>query len=103
MPQRERRGGAPTLEQALPGYHQAVRFPGEEPAGIAHFAAQGAEEAVAADAGHVDLSAYRFLLDRVSYVVVLEDVLKLLNARRAQATEVGPWVKGHYRPGKRLT
>jgi hypothetical protein len=109
----------------LPGYHQAARFPGEEPAGAAYFAAQ---EAVAAHAGDVDLSAYRFQLDRVYHVVVLgdpppaelhdelrailaagdpaqlpEDVLKLLNARRAEATRAAPWVEGHYRPGRRLT
>jgi hypothetical protein len=35
--------------------------------------------------------------------VVPEDVLRLLNARRTAATQVGPWVEGHYRPGKRLT
>jgi hypothetical protein len=35
--------------------------------------------------------------------VVPEDVLRLLNARRTAVTQVGPWVEGHYRPGKRLT
>ena len=127
MPQPERRsGGPPTPERAeLPRYHQAARFPGEELAGRAYFAAQ---ETVATHAGDVDLSAYRFRLDRVDHVAVLgdppptalhdelrrilatgepatipEDVLKLLNARRAEATEAGPWVEGHHRPGKRLT
>jgi hypothetical protein len=109
----------------LPRYHQAARFPGEAPAGVAYFAAQ---VAVAAHAGDVDLSAYRFQLNAVSHVVVLgdppptalhdelrailatgepatvpEDVLRLLNARRAGATELGPWVEVHYRPGKRIT
>ena len=132
MPQPERRPGGPrppeggpSPEAELPRYHQAARFAGEEPAGVAYFAAQ---EAVAAHAGDVDLSAYRFQLNRVYHVAVLgdppptalhdelrailasgepaqlpEDVLKLLNARRAEATELGPWVEGHYRPGKRLT
>ena len=133
MPQPERRpggprppeGGSPSSEAALPRYHQAARFVGDDPAGVAYAAAQ---EAIFAHAGEVDLSAYRFLLDRVVHVLVLgeppptalhdelrailatgepatipEDVLKLLNARRAQATEAGPWVEGHYRPGKRLT
>ena len=127
MPQPERRpGGEPTPERGeLPRYHQAARFPGEDPAGVAYFAAQ---EAIFAHAGDVDLSAYRFQLDRVSHVAVLgdppptalhdalrailssgepatipEDVLRLLQARRAQASQVGPWVEGHYRPGKRLT
>ena len=92
---------------------------------MAYFAAQ---EAVAAHAGDVDLSAYRFQLDRIYHVVVLgdppptalhdelrailaageratvpEDVLRLLNGRRAEATQVGPWVEGHYRPGEQLT
>ncbi len=108
----------------MPRYHQAARFPGEEPAGIAYFAAQ---ETVAAHAGDVDLSAYRFQLDRIFHVAVLgdpppaalhdalrsilaagepaavpEDVLRLLNTPRTAATQVGPWVEGHYRPGKRL-
>ncbi len=133
MPQPERRpggscppeGGAPSPEVELPRYHQAARFPGEGPAGVAYFAAQ---EAVAAHAGGVDLSAYRFQLNQVYHVAALGDpppaalhdalrailaagepatipegILKLLNARRAEATGAGPWVEGHYRPGKRLT
>ncbi len=127
MPHPERRPhGEPNPERGeLPRYHQAARFPGEGPAGVAYVAAQ---EAVAAHAGDVDLSAYRFQLDRVDHVAVLgdppptalhdalrailstgepaaipEDVLKLLNGRRAEATDAGPWVEGHYRPGKRLT
>ena len=132
MPQPERRPGGPRPPEGgpspggrLPRYHQAARFAGEEPAGVAYVAAQ---EALFAHAGDVDLSAYRFQLNPVYHVVVLgdppptelhdalrailatgepatvpEDVLKLLNARRAQATQAGPWVEGHYRPGKRLT
>ena len=133
MPQPERRpsgprspeGGPPSPEAELPRYHHVARFAGEEPAGQAYTAAQ---EAIFAHAGDVDLSAYRFLLDRVAHVLVLgeppptelhdelrailatgepaqlpEDLLKLFNARRQEATQVGPWVEGHYRPGRRLT
>ncbi len=127
MPQPERRsGGTPGPEgEGLPRYHLAARFASEGPAGAAYFAAQ---EAIYDHAGDVDLSAYRFQLNRVYHVAVLgdppptalhdalrailwtgepatvpEDVLKLLNARRAEATGAGPWVEGHYRPGKRLT
>src|SRR5215204_6286999 len=133
MPQPERRpagprppeGGAPSPEGELPRYHQAARFEGEALAETTYFAAQ---EVVFAHAGDVDLSAYRFQLNRVDHVaivgeppptdlhdelravlaagepaVVPEDALRLLNARRTAATQVGPWVEGHYRPGKRLT
>jgi len=34
--------------------------------------------------------------------VLPEAILRLLNARRATATQAGPWVEGHYRPGTRL-
>ncbi len=133
MPQAERRaggpgspeGGAPSPEAALPRYHQAARFEREALAETTYFAAQ---EVVFAHAGDVDLSAYRVQLNRVDHVVILgepppadlhealravlaagepavvpEDVLRLLNARRTAATKAGPWVEGHYRPGKRLT
>ena len=47
--------------------------------------------------------ALRRILATGEPATIPEDVLKLLNARRAEATEAGPWVEGHYRPGKRLT
>lgn len=109
----------------MPRYHQAARFAGEDQAEVSYFAAQ---DVVFAHAGDVDLSAYRFQLNRVDHVVIVgepppadlhdalravlatgepavvpEDVLRLLNTRRTAATQVGPWVEGHYRPGKRLT
>lgn len=132
MPQPERRpggprppeGSRPSPEAALPRYHQAARFAGEEPAEAVYFAAQ---ETLFAHAGDIDLSAYRVQLDRVDHVVVIgepppadlhdalrtilaagepavvpEDVLRVLQARRTAATRVGPWVEGHYRPGRRL-
>ena len=133
MPQPERppagpqppEGGSPFPEAELPRYHQAARFEGEELAEVTYFAAQ---DIVFAHAGDVDLSAYRFQLNRVDHVVIVgeppppdlhdelrsvlsagepavvpEDVLRLLNARRTVATRAGPWVEGHYRPGKRIT
>jgi len=127
MPHPERRpGGEPDPEHGeLPRYHQAARFSGEEPAGASYIAGQ---EAVAVHADDVDLSAYRFQLNRVDHVAVLGDppptalhdalrailatgesatipeaVMRLLNARRADVTEAGRWVEGHYQPGKRLT
>lgn len=75
-----------------------------------------------------DLSAYRFQLDQIWHVAVLgqhpapeldrrlrlilsggdpvtlpADILTVLFARRAAATELGPWVERHQRPGEQLT
>jgi hypothetical protein len=133
MPQPERRpggprppeGGTPSPEGKLPRYHQAARFTSEELAEVTYF---GAQDVVFAHVGDVDLSAYRFQLNCVDHVMIVgepppadlhdelrsvlaagepavvpEDVLRMLNARRATATKAGPWVEGHYRPGKRLT
>jgi len=75
-----------------------------------------------------DLSAYRFQqpqIDQASYVAVLgepppeelarkierllaagepielpDEVLRFFVERRKQAIQAGPWVEGHYRPGK---
>lgn len=74
-----------------------------------------------------DLSAYRFLLEQVSHVLVIgtqpsealdtrlanllkegkqttlpADIVQMLNQRRNQARQHGTWVEGHYRPGKHL-
>lgn len=105
-------------------YCQAARFRMEAPARRAYDQAQ---ELIFSSREHCDLSAYRFLLERVSHVVVLgeappeeiaqrlqtilatgepttlpEEIVRLLCARRAQASTLGPWVEGHYRPGRRL-
>ena len=73
-----------------------------------------------------DLSAFRVQLQSIWYVAVLgalpspnltqqidqllstgeqttlpDDVFTYLNARRARATQIGPWVEGHYRQRKR--
>lgn len=84
-----------------------------------------AQEAIFATS--LELSAYRFRLDQVSYVAVLgdrpptefdqtlqailaggepatlpADILKMLNQRRIQARGLGSWVERHYRPGKQI-
>ena len=120
MPQPERRPGgpgspegeSPSPEAELPCYHQAARFAGEALAEATYFAAQ---DVVFAHAGDVDLSAYRFQLNRVDHVVILgepppadlheaertvliagepavvpDDVLRMFNARRTASTRVGP-------------
>src|SRR5688572_33096963 len=76
MPQPEHRprgprppeGRTPSPEAELPRYHQAARFAGEELAEVTYFAAQ---DVVFAHAGDVDLSAYRFQLNRVDHVVIV--------------------------------
>ena len=72
-----------------------------------------------------DLSAYRIRFKDVPHVVVLgsrplndidkklteilkdgepanlpQDVVKTLAQRRVEARRIGPWVEGHYRPGR---
>ena len=105
-------------------YYRASRFPGERPAGQAYLAAQ---EALFRYPQPVDVSVYRFQLNRVYHVTVLgepppeeldqtlaallatgepaalpPEVVKLLVQRRRQATRHGSWSEGHYRPGQRL-
>ncbi len=124
MPQPEREPRRRPPEPALPRYHQAARFPDEPSAGAAFAAAQ--ELLYACD--DIELSAYRFLLNAVYHALVLgdppppevhdelrtifsrgepaqlpEDLLERFNARRREARQAGPWVEGHYRPGRRLT
>src|SRR6266508_4225614 len=116
MPSPEHGGGPPRPDQPqqpepepVP-YHRVARFAGERPAGDAYFAAQDALFA----APDVDLSVYRFQLDRRYHVAVLGDpppadldqtltdilavgepadlpaaVLQQLAARRAQAIRQG--------------
>jgi hypothetical protein len=113
----------PKLGQPLPLYYRAARFRSHEAAGAAYQRAQATLYA------HLecDLSTYRFILDGVSHVAVIGDppprqlerqlkailsagqattlpldVLARLAQRRGQATQIGPWVEGHYDPGKHL-
>jgi len=123
MPSPERPRGSEAEHEPQP-YSRAARFPGEQPAGRAYCQAQ---DAIYRAREEVDLSAYRFHLDRVWHVAVLgesppaelderlqqilaageptdlpADILQQLLARRAQASQLGGWVEGHHRPGRRL-
>jgi hypothetical protein len=117
----EQGGSNPEYEQ--PGlYVKAAGFSDETLAGQVYYYTQ---EAIFA--APCDLSCYRFMLDEMSYVAVLgspppaevdeqltallaageptplpDDVVAMLQARRAQARQIGPWVEGHYQPGKRF-
>ncbi len=104
-------------------YYRAARFAGEADAGRTYFKAQD----LLLHGPTCDLSAYRLQLDQIWHVAVLgqqpprvldrqirrvlaagelvslpEEVLALLLKRRAQATNLGSWVEGHHRPGRRL-
>jgi hypothetical protein len=121
MPQPEQE---PPPENQPPSlYLQAARFRSERKAERAYFRAQEALY----KAPECDLSAYRFLLDRISHVAVLGappaeeldrairrilaageptalpgEVLTLLLQRRAEQIRLGPWVERHVRPGQPL-
>jgi len=115
-----RRGGPNKERETLPEYSQTARYDDEQIAGEAYFQAQ---EAIY-DTEH-ELSAYRLKLEEIWHVAVLGDsppeefqhtvqailsagepaslppeILTYLNQRRLQARKLGPWVEGHYRPGK---
>jgi hypothetical protein len=121
MPGKE--GALPSPEQAPLPYYQAAHFDTEQAAATAYFAAQAA---IYQDPAN-DLSIYRLQINQVWHVVVLgeppppaleqqllrllaaghpavlpAEIVQVLTERRAQATTLGPWVEGHYRPGKRL-
>ncbi len=114
----------PKPEQELPEWYRAARYRGEQPAGQTY---ARVEETLYTHPDY-DLSAYRLILEEIYHVAVLggipkpevqqtiegmlyqmgtptqlpEDILVFLTKRRAQAQQVGPWVEGHYRPGKRF-
>jgi hypothetical protein len=110
-------------EQELVPYYHAARFRNERPARDAYFQAQE----ILFTTPDSELSAYRFLLERIWHVAVLGeppdedlakklqtafargeptmlplDILKVLAQRREQATREAPWVEHHYRPGQNL-
>ena len=110
-------------EQRPIPYYQAARFSGEKPAGAAYRQAQQA----IFNAPECELSAYRFHISRIWHVAVVGDqppedlerrlqkilsrgesvslpeaLLRMLEQRRVQATRLGPWIEGHYRPGQDL-
>ena len=120
MPQQEHE---PAADDPPRLYLQAARFPSERQAGRAYFRAQEALYSAPA----CDLSAYRFLIDRISHVAVLGDpppqevdrairrilatgepitlpaeVVETLFQRRSQQIRLGPWVERHHRPGEPL-
>ena len=105
-------------------FQRAARFGGEPPARTAYLAA----ERSIADA-LADISAYRFLVNRIWHVAVIADQPPAADLRRAveEALKAGeqvalpaevlatllkrhrdvmrhrlPWVEGHYHPGRRL-
>ena len=103
-------------------YLQAARFSTERKAGRAYFQVQDAIFTT-----DCDLSAYRFLLNRISHVAVLgapppqeldrsirrilasgeptplpAEIVETLLQRRAQQTRLGLWVEQHHRPGRPL-
>ncbi|MGD9893501.1 MAG: hypothetical protein AB7R89_03400 [Dehalococcoidia bacterium] len=109
-------------ESEPPPYYRAARFTDERTAAGVY---RRAEQTI--HRTPCDLSAYRFLLDQVSHVALIgappppqldqvladlfaagepatlpSEVLRQLSERRAQASRIGPWVEGHYRPGRRL-
>ena len=121
MPEREHE--PPSSDQSQRRYLQAARFPTERKAGRAYFKLQQALYTTP----DCDLSAYRFLLNRISHVAVLgapppepldrtirrilasgepttlpTEVLTLLLQRRAEQTRFGNWVERHHRPGQPL-
>lgn len=118
----ERRGGPREEHEPLPGYYLAARYADGRSSGAAYHQAQEALFET-----EYELSVYRFQLDQVWHVAVLgetpppdfaetmqsllstgepttlpADLLSMLNKRRRQATKLGSWVEGHYRPEKRL-
>ncbi len=103
-------------------WYRAARYETEPPSERAYFQAQ---ETIFQSED--DLSAYRLMLEQIYHVAVLggppteaalqeriehilyaegtptqlpDDVLTALSERRQQAQQIGPWVEGHYRPGK---
>lgn len=114
----------PSLDNELVDntYYLASRFKGERPAGRAYFHAQ---EFIFSHSSDLDLSVYRFQLDRIYHVAVLGEkppqdaenrlksilsageyvqlpsvLLKVLIVRRWEQTKHGPWIERHYRPGQ---
>ena len=119
MPSHERLQGEPNKEQKGP-YLLAAKFEQERVALATYTKAQDT-----VFANECDLSVYRFKLRDVSHVAVLgsqpepglhtqlesilsageptslpRDVTATLVQRRSQARRIGPWVEGHYRPGR---
>ena len=121
----ERRGRIPPPpEPKAEPWYKAARYDAEESSERAYFKAQ---ETIFQQ--ECDVSVYRLLLKQLWHVAVLggapaeaalqqqlerilyaqgtptqlpEDLLTVLQERRKQAQNIGPWVQGHYRPGKEV-
>ena len=103
-------------------YCRAARFPSEREAGAVYFRIQKL-----IDTPEADLSAYRLQIRGVWHVAIVgdapgqeladelerwlsagesvelaTDALEFLFRRRAEQSRHGPWVEGHYRPGRRF-
>ncbi len=108
----------PKPEREGPGYLQVAYFDNEH---IASHAYNQAQEAIYTHEKN-DLSTYRFVLNENWHVAVIgepppevldqqlqdilgqgtatqlpEEISVYLEARRREATKLGPWVEGHYR------
>ncbi len=123
MPSPEhRQGGSDREQETLPEYYQAAGYADEHLSAEAFFQAQDAIFAV-----EFNVSAYRIQHNQLWLVAVLgdtppqefdqliqsilsagepttlpPDILTFLNQRRIQASQLGDWVEGHYRPGRRF-
>jgi|SRR5579871_6827615 len=127
MPEREGGPGEGGKDrEQRPAYLDARRYSDQETAARAYMEGQ---QALKKEAGQTDVSIFRlqFGPDLASHVVALgqtppqalkdkleiafgtgerinlpDDVLAHLVARRRLASQTGPWVEGHYRPGKNI-
>ena len=117
---RERESGAQREQEPTEPYLRAARYSSDPPALDAYTQAQAL-----LFSANCDLSAYRIRFKDVAHVVVVgatppeqvdtllvgilqngepaslpPDVIMTLNQRRQAARRLGPWVEGHYRPGR---
>ena len=118
--------GEPEKEQEPPPYHVAAHY-AEPQEQLSASAYNQTQRLIARE--NVDLSTYRLQLPPIApgwYVAVLGEppseeihaqllnilssgepttlpaqVLNFLQERRRQASQIAPWVEGHYRPGKK--
>jgi hypothetical protein len=118
-PEQQQPGGEPNKEKHQQ-FIRAASYEQERLAARAYFEVQAV-----VFKNDCDLSVYRFKLRQVSHVAVLgttpspdlqgnietimaagtpatlpSDIAATLFERRSQAKKIGPWVEGHYRPGR---
>ena len=103
-------------------YYRVAKYRNEPLAGRAYFRAQHIIYETQAD-----LSVFRFQLSQIYHVALIGEepppelnrrierllsggetvqldanILDMLRQRRTEAIKIGPWVEGHFRPGKKL-